>query len=356
MAVHVPDTNTFSLEDVYDAVNDHANPANNLDDCFTKALSGYFDSDYDNNSYAPANSMKRFRNYGPQGNPQTGSYTLPFDDYNGYRAVGLLICVPEGGGNLYVLLQVRYPTYIYQLVQFSIDGYDASTAVYVGERNIGVPTAGNTFKSLRFSKSGDRFMLLEDTHLTSKNHSGKIRTWTLATNWNVTSADSYYETDLIPYYDDLYPYFFDGMDFTEDGYTLVLFTKWGINQYLDFFTLSTPTIPPSGTINSGYKTQYCDQDIDNTILGFNVFEESFTPGQTGLGVVAGNGDFAQVTIRIDENPWMAYYSYTTQYTLNPYNAYADSYTTSEMIYTFVLEYNTNASDPLNPRIYLKINP
>ena len=67
MPVFVPDTNTFSLQHVFNAVNDHASPREDLMDCFAYAVSYYFDANYDNDSYAPANSLKRFRNYGPAG-------------------------------------------------------------------------------------------------------------------------------------------------------------------------------------------------------------------------------------------------------------------------------------------------
>jgi hypothetical protein len=76
VAVRVPDTNTFSLQDVYNAVNDHASPSGDLDSCFANAESGYFDPAYNNDSYAPANSLKRFRNYGPDG----GSYPIMCPD------------------------------------------------------------------------------------------------------------------------------------------------------------------------------------------------------------------------------------------------------------------------------------
>lgn len=69
MAVHVPDTNTFSLIDVVAAVEDHAGELpgdDSLDGCFDYSIEGYFNLDYNNNSYAPANSLKRFRNYGPK--------------------------------------------------------------------------------------------------------------------------------------------------------------------------------------------------------------------------------------------------------------------------------------------------
>jgi hypothetical protein len=65
MSVSVPNTNTFSLQDVYDAVNDHASPTADLLDCFAKANSSFFDPAYNQASYAPAGSMLRFRNYTP---------------------------------------------------------------------------------------------------------------------------------------------------------------------------------------------------------------------------------------------------------------------------------------------------
>lgn len=65
MTIRVPNTNTFSLQDVYDSVNSHASPSPDLSSCFANANPSYFDSNYNNDSYAPANSMLRFRNYTP---------------------------------------------------------------------------------------------------------------------------------------------------------------------------------------------------------------------------------------------------------------------------------------------------
>lgn len=96
MAIRVPNTNTFSLQNVVDAVEDHAgniaafkSPTDkkDLQDCFDQALNGYFNPLYDNISYAPANSMKRFRDYGPQTGPcgssnqYNGGYVWPFIKY-----------------------------------------------------------------------------------------------------------------------------------------------------------------------------------------------------------------------------------------------------------------------------------
>lgn len=62
----VPNAETFSLQDVYNAVSNHT-PATstNLQSCFTNAISGYFNTTYNQDSYAPANSMLRFRDYKP---------------------------------------------------------------------------------------------------------------------------------------------------------------------------------------------------------------------------------------------------------------------------------------------------
>lgn len=71
---YVPDNETFSLQDVYNAVDYFSvNYANgdltpDLADCFRLdgeiTIGSQFDPTYDNNTYAPVGSLKRFRNYG----------------------------------------------------------------------------------------------------------------------------------------------------------------------------------------------------------------------------------------------------------------------------------------------------
>ena len=62
----VPNTDTFSLQDVYNAVHAHTSgTTGDLQSCFTNAISSYFDPTYNTDSYAPVNSMLRFRNYHP---------------------------------------------------------------------------------------------------------------------------------------------------------------------------------------------------------------------------------------------------------------------------------------------------
>lgn len=61
--VRVPDTETFSLEDVWGAVKDHTPLTDDdLQACFDSSEVSYFNQKYD---YYPINSMKRFRDYGP---------------------------------------------------------------------------------------------------------------------------------------------------------------------------------------------------------------------------------------------------------------------------------------------------
>jgi len=85
----VPDTNTFTLQDVASIVYNippFATGGKTLDDCFDDADSAKFDPTYNTSSYAPANSLLRFRNYGGVAvfyvivaNPDF--YTFAFDDY-----------------------------------------------------------------------------------------------------------------------------------------------------------------------------------------------------------------------------------------------------------------------------------
>ena len=63
----VPNTETFTLQDVCDAIFVTVFPPthpNDLQECFDEATSRSFDTNYNTDNYAPANSMLRFRNYG----------------------------------------------------------------------------------------------------------------------------------------------------------------------------------------------------------------------------------------------------------------------------------------------------
>lgn len=89
----VPNTETFSLQDVYNAVHDHT-PATigTLQSCFDNAISGYFNATYNQDSYATANSMLRFRDYKPTGCSLPTVTTASITDILGTTA--------SGGGNV----------------------------------------------------------------------------------------------------------------------------------------------------------------------------------------------------------------------------------------------------------------
>lgn len=83
MAVYVPNTTTFSLTAVKSAVEDHAGPiTGTLQHCFNLADNDYFDGEYNDDAYAPANSMLRFRNYGPLEDDISGKYILVPDGFS----------------------------------------------------------------------------------------------------------------------------------------------------------------------------------------------------------------------------------------------------------------------------------
>lgn len=65
MANYVDDNELFTLQQVYDAVSDHDAPSDDLQSCFDNAIQAYFNPDYNNDTYAPALSMLRFRDYKP---------------------------------------------------------------------------------------------------------------------------------------------------------------------------------------------------------------------------------------------------------------------------------------------------
>jgi len=81
MAVSVPDTNTYGLTDVVAAVEDHAGGiADTLEDSFNNANEFYFDGNYHNDTYAVSDSQKRFRNYGPHNDPDSGDHPITVPD------------------------------------------------------------------------------------------------------------------------------------------------------------------------------------------------------------------------------------------------------------------------------------
>lgn len=366
MAIIVPNTNTFSLQDVWNAVKDHTSgTTGDLSDCFANAISNYFDPAYNNNSYAPANSMKRFRNYGPKGYPTTGVYTIPFPNYGvGIRVIGRLIYVSPDGDNLFIFvtaenqppLETQPP--INRLVRFTMQGFDLSTLAFHSDRVfMATPSPSFTERTIRFSDDGTRLMFLYDNHLP---HTGNaiMYTFIMDNAWDIVSSfQDFVQTTLIKYSSGFS--YADRMDFSEDGYSIVLLRRENTRQELEFYTLSHKQIlPPFATINASSSIWYMDRGIANDIIGFNMFEDSFVPGISELAIINPSGQLSVGTVRVDSNPYVATYPYSEDYA--PYafgtDRYADVYTTANREYTYILERNFPSElNPLYPRVYLRVN-
>lgn len=97
--VVVPNNTTFTLQQVYAAIQFHSNSVTgDLSSCFANAIPQFFDPTYNQVGYAPANSMLRFRNYGPkytQTFTSSGSWT---NSVSGTLKVVVLCWGPGGSG------------------------------------------------------------------------------------------------------------------------------------------------------------------------------------------------------------------------------------------------------------------
>ena len=74
----VPDTETFSLQDVVTAVSPSSN---DQVACFLEAIPEYYNPTYNNDLYAPISSLLRFRDYGAHNALGFETYVAP-DDFD----------------------------------------------------------------------------------------------------------------------------------------------------------------------------------------------------------------------------------------------------------------------------------
>tara|TARA_R110002020_G_scaffold100855_1_gene238037 strand:+ start:6110 stop:7129 length:1020 start_codon:yes stop_codon:yes gene_type:complete len=174
----VPDTTTFSLQDVVDEINP---TTDDLNDCVSDATTGSYDTNY---FTAPATSLLEFRNYGAtvttwadkvEENASSSSYD--FDgDVTDFNRAGLF-CKPDGT-EIYVLNQNDGK--IHQWTMST--GHNLSTISYTGSSS-DVRTnwaQGGTSGGLWFNATGTRVMIYD--HGTSI-----MYTHTLSTEWDITS-------------------------------------------------------------------------------------------------------------------------------------------------------------------------
>lgn len=180
MAVRVPNSTVFSLQHAVNAVADHtlslalkASPTDKFDlqDCYVGAEADYFDPNYNNNSYAEPNSLKRFRNYGPPycyvSNVEYQN-SSPSIDYNS-RGVWF-----NSTGQLMIVL---YRDAVIKLYNLST-AWDVSTAIYHHQKTL---NSGDQYSGLHLNSYGTAFLTVNTTEK-------RIEKWTLSIAWNFTTA------------------------------------------------------------------------------------------------------------------------------------------------------------------------
>lgn len=207
MAVRVPNTNTFSLMDVWNAVKDHAlSTTGDLQDCFVNSISSYFDPTYNDNSYAVANSMKRFRNYGPP-----VGCLIDNVSYVREQSVSSQDLLPFGvffkpdGTRMYVVGDNSNAIYEYSLST----AWNLSTASLAGS----VSLSPAIYRGIYINPDGTRMYLVNQG-------AGRIESYSLSTAWDISTASLLTSYLVSPQTDTAY-----GIWFSDDG-TKMFVTGW----------------------------------------------------------------------------------------------------------------------------------
>lgn len=94
----VPNTNTFTLNDVYIAVSSHASPSADLSDCFAKSVDAYFDPLYK----GAKTSLYNFRNYTPVGTTTTTTAGPTTTTTTTTIPSGIMVIAGTNGSMLYL--------------------------------------------------------------------------------------------------------------------------------------------------------------------------------------------------------------------------------------------------------------
>lgn len=357
MAVSVPDNDTYSLLDVYNAVKDHASSTSgNLDSCFEKSIPGYFDPSYNNNSYAVPNSLKRFRNYGPRNPAAEGLFEIDFPSA-GVKRRGALIYVSTNGLYLYIYhVIIIGANTIHGVSKFNLGTpFDPSTAVHDMTTVIQSNNQG-AYNSLRFSEDGTK-MYMSYAFNTPTTTPSKIRTWILPSPWNfAASSDNYYDTTFHRGVYEGAHSLLRRFTFSDNGRYLFIYLKRSAYvPVLLYYYLNTPFSIPTGTLNlTGYAI-FNRQEVPDTVQ-FEVFNSLSSIELTD----AYNQLLQTYNINLNQGsvntpPFTVPNDKVLRYQLNNIMYYADLYTRKpDGAYSFILEDNAGSSF-LFPRVYLKFN-
>lgn len=202
MAVRVPDNNDYSLVSVRDAVKDHAaSVQDNLDSCFAFAISSYFDSNYNNNTYAgetTGRSLKRFRNYGPPlVSPEPGVFNIA-NPYHPTKYNGRSIFVSKNGLNMYIHLDVSSDSPgVSRIFRYTMSSPHAlSTATFHSEMVLNASLPGSmTRGEIYFNDAGS--VLLVGVKTSASTLAGvAVESYVLSANWSINSGHTRYYTDI----------------------------------------------------------------------------------------------------------------------------------------------------------------
>ncbi|HSH36775.1 hypothetical protein [Schnuerera sp.] len=305
----VPNTNSFNLQDVYNSVSSHASPGNNLQSCFDNAESSYFDPTYNTDSYAPANSMLRFRNYTPVDDityETTYSLSVPnyvqdlwfnptgtklflvtstsgvdghiysYDlstpwDVSTYTSWDVYIISPkenivqgiyieESGLNMYIV-----GSYSDSVKQYSLNpAYNATNPTYI--RSFSVANEGNYPTDIFFKPDGTKMYIIN-------NDNGSdifcIYTYSLAIAWDISTA--FLTSQLF----DVFTGTVTDIFFDSTGRKMYL-TSFGTNTIHQYY-LSFPWVPSVSNL-----TRILNTSLTNNLGNTGIF---ITPDGSKLFVV-----------------------------------------------------------------------
>ena len=148
----VPDTTTFTLQDVVTEVNP---TTDDLVDCFADAIASKFDSAYSGSK----NNLLNFRNYGAGSAAWVvGDITLAQSQtstlYSGTSPAAGTVYVDQGGQRMFIL---DFPNKIIKQYSLSVANDITSTTTYINQQGFSYPT---NFLEYQFDQTGLKVFIL----------------------------------------------------------------------------------------------------------------------------------------------------------------------------------------------------
>ncbi len=216
----VPNTSTFSLQDVVDEISP---TTDDLQDCVDDAQSGGYDGTY---YTSPATSLYEFRNYSHsttwadrvEANANTTSYDFTSDVPSGFLCEGLY--VNSAGTKAYMINQGDKKIYQWNMST----AHDVSTMSYAGVSSAITKkwTSSPLINGLYFNTAGTRVFSMSASSNSTAGY--KMYSHTLSTAWDITSFSDTVTTSCQFTGLTGSPAYWQGGDFgfTDDGKKLIV--------------------------------------------------------------------------------------------------------------------------------------